>query len=1012
MILSGVSGIVFAEGTQSFTIVLPESVENGTFVARRGDTVLSNGDEISLGDKITFESTPADGYAQLSGTESGDVIVSASIIDTEDFMEHVSATEMSDLSQSENGYYGRTDGLYATFSVSTSSKTITATAESTATGPCIAAFDWAVNQGFTNYGKFILRFYINNVLKIERNFTETANPYESILSEKVEFEGTGANKLIWEFSKTERGTWSDSDGRIVYLGRVVTTGTTYTPEPPVFSALYGVAVSPAENGSVVLSDDYATGGATITVNTIPAEGYYCSKLTVTDSGGAELDTKRTGSNSCEFTMVDSSVTVAAEFSPVVYISTKEELLAFIAAASQNATMEAVLTSDIDLGGESIDPIQPSSTLIYDSATIPERGFFGVIDGGYHKISNFTITASATNVTAGLVGTLSGTIKNLTIENAAYTYPNIDGRFGALCGQVLIGGLIENCFVYNSRVDASNRIGGAVAGCNYGGIIRNCAEFGNTVTAYGRAGHLVGDNRNDTSSLIGTVVNCYSDSSVVGTQAGTVTNCAGSIPSILQMAYLLNTENTTAEHSGFWSVTSSNIIPATEANPSVYMLIAYQENKLDTVYYAKAGTSLTFEGNKFDSVTYDGTVISRDADGNFTFVVKADDATQIQLDYSSYSITFETNGGTINSGNLTSYTPAEAITLPTDVTLDNYVFRGWYENGEFSGSAVTSLPIGTTGDKTYYAKFLRVYNVTLQLNGGVLNGDNITSYIEGEGASLPVAPTKDNYVFEGWFEDAEFTTSAVTEISATDTGDKVFYAKFVLISDYVKELQVLTDDDGIITAISGDWSLVPADTTAGTPEKFRSKKIAGSDSTSLNFSVVVPAGETYEVSFDYLVSSEHSFDEFYVILDGTTLLEASGNNVTDSVAYDISEGSHTVTFSYTKDSTVDRYDDRAEVSNIVFKKSMLSITNVDVSAQTATIKAPSATTGTLFFAAYTEDGKRLISLDINKECEISAGSASYAPSASLPTDGASTIEVMLWQSAESMLPLCGSNSGNI
>lgn len=72
--------------------------------------------------------------------------------------------------------------------------------------------------------------------------------------------------------------------------------------------------------------------------------------------------------------------------------------------------------------------------------------------------------------------------------------------------------------------------------------------------------------------------------------------------------------------------------------------------------------------------------------------------------SSYAVTLNTNGGTINSGNVTSYTYGIGATLPTNVTKEGHTFEGWYDNSSFTGTAVTSISTTATGAKTYYAKW--------------------------------------------------------------------------------------------------------------------------------------------------------------------------------------------------------------------------------------------------------------------------------------------------------------------
>ncbi len=67
-------------------------------------------------------------------------------------------------------------------------------------------------------------------------------------------------------------------------------------------------------------------------------------------------------------------------------------------------------------------------------------------------------------------------------------------------------------------------------------------------------------------------------------------------------------------------------------------------------------------------------------------------------------------------------------------------------------------------------------VTLNLNGGKLSGE-LTEYKRGAGATLPEI-TKEGFTFGGWYDNAEFTGDAVTQISASDEGDKTFYARWI------------------------------------------------------------------------------------------------------------------------------------------------------------------------------------------------------------------------------------------
>ena len=70
----------------------------------------------------------------------------------------------------------------------------------------------------------------------------------------------------------------------------------------------------------------------------------------------------------------------------------------------------------------------------------------------------------------------------------------------------------------------------------------------------------------------------------------------------------------------------------------------------------------------------------------------------------YNITYELNGGTNAPANPVAY---KSDTLPITFaapTWDGYTFDGWYDNASFSGSPVTGIPVNSTGDKTFWAKW--------------------------------------------------------------------------------------------------------------------------------------------------------------------------------------------------------------------------------------------------------------------------------------------------------------------
>ncbi|MBR3785455.1 MAG: InlB B-repeat-containing protein [Firmicutes bacterium] len=150
---------------------------------------------------------------------------------------------------------------------------------------------------------------------------------------------------------------------------------------------------------------------------------------------------------------------------------------------------------------------------------------------------------------------------------------------------------------------------------------------------------------------------------------------------------------------------------------------------------------------------------------------------------SYSITYkDTDGNVLTGFSPSSYTYKEAklgaIPLPDTTDKDGYQFGGWYTNQNLSGSPVTAIPKGSSGNKEFYGKWTPIsYTITYHDGTEVLTQLSPTSYtIESENIILPTL-TKEGYVFEGWFDNAEFTGGEITGIPMGSTGDKTFYAKF-------------------------------------------------------------------------------------------------------------------------------------------------------------------------------------------------------------------------------------------
>ena len=137
------------------------------------------------------------------------------------------------------------------------------------------------------------------------------------------------------------------------------------------------------------------------------------------------------------------------------------------------------------------------------------------------------------------------------------------------------------------------------------------------------------------------------------------------------------------------------------------------------------------------------------------------ALTVQWTAPTYTVTLNTNGSTINSGNVTGYTYGVGATLPTadDMTYTGHTFKGWYDNESLTGSPVTAIGGTETGNKEYWAKWeINQYTITIKPENG--KADITITQDYGTAITAPEAPTREGYAFMGW--DREIPTTMPAE----------------------------------------------------------------------------------------------------------------------------------------------------------------------------------------------------------------------------------------------------------
>lgn len=143
---------------------------------------------------------------------------------------------------------------------------------------------------------------------------------------------------------------------------------------------------------------------------------------------------------------------------------------------------------------------------------------------------------------------------------------------------------------------------------------------------------------------------------------------------------------------------------------------------------------------------------------------------------TYTITYNMNGGTNNVDNPLSYKYNSATITLLKPTKRGYDFAGWFSDSDCT-KQVTQIPKKSTGNKTFYAKWkVHMFSITYVLNGGVNNSANPDKYKVSMATFTLASPTRKGYTFRGWYTDTTYTT-AVTEVKKGTVGNKTFYAKW-------------------------------------------------------------------------------------------------------------------------------------------------------------------------------------------------------------------------------------------
>ena len=192
-------------------------------------------------------------------------------------------------------------------------------------------------------------------------------------------------------------------------------------------------------------------------------------------------------------------------------------------------------------------------------------------------------------------------------------------------------------------------------------------------------------------------------------------------------------------------------------------LTYTVKLTDATVEAAKENGLDVPLNKNATLNFDG------ADGAIQVPFPVPVA-HVDRELKNFTLTYVSNGGTEYAAE--TYKEGTEVAIDKAPTREGYIFKGWYAD-EALTQAVSKVTMDS--DKTVYAKWekeIKNFTLTYVSNGGTKYAAE--TYKEGTEVAIDKAPTREGYIFKGWYAD-EALTQAVSKV--TMDSDKTVYAKW-------------------------------------------------------------------------------------------------------------------------------------------------------------------------------------------------------------------------------------------
>lgn len=453
------------------------------------------------------------------------------------------------------------------------------------------------------------------------------------------------------------------------------------------------------------------------------------------------------------------------------------------------------TADIDLNNE---PWTPIGTVINNGKDA--KPFKGTFDGDGYKITNLKVTGNSNN--AGLFGyTQDATIKNCNVTGEVKGFNDVGGIVGNADGktQILscsfrgdvtgedsyIGGIagsargtIKNCYAL-ADVTARIEIAGGIAGYAYHVTIENCYYSGN-VPAGNSAGGIAG-------FVSGSIIkNCVSLAKSV-TDGDCVNRIVGDVSRVENVTLTSNygynrTKLVVYGKEGYADIDTTDVKQGTTVFVSKGKLMtdvqkneAFDWNGFDTTIWSiptEAYKLPSLHGGEYPDLptlpskdlTIDETpqhFTTRNIGNGFVVKVTSEGTLNESIEFTKEYRLHDTTDKWMSAVPNTAGTYDVKITRAADGDINPFACE------ILEGLVLTKKRSSSSGAAT------QTYTAQFDTNGGSAVGKVKTD--KNGKIERPADPTKEGYIFVGWYSDSKLTKPF--DFSAELTANSTLYAKW-------------------------------------------------------------------------------------------------------------------------------------------------------------------------------------------------------------------------------------------